>query len=135
MKLSTYINQETGESIQVLESTKQLQSDSDWKKAFVGRILYEVDELANNNMKLLLWLMDNMDRQNRIIEIYKTISEKSGIPLISVKRSMKSLLDSNIIIKVQTGVYMLNPSLIASVSSDKRFNLLTRYKILEKSSE
>lgn len=134
MILQTYVNKETGEILEVIEHSKNFETDSDWKKAFCGRILYEVDELVNNNAKLLLWLFDNMDSQNRIIENYITISKKSNIPLISVRRGMKRLLDKNIIQKVQTGVYMLNPSLIAGVNSDKRANLLVRYNVLRRTS-
>ena len=86
-------------------------------------------------MKFVFWLLDNADRQNRIIGSVAQLAEKSGISFATVGRLLPVLKKADVIRLISPSVYMLNPDIVAAVTSNRRGNLLVQYKALDTNSE
>lgn len=68
---------------------------------------------------------------NRIIGTYEQLSEKTGISYPTISRIIPLLKKADVIRNISPPVYMLNPDLIAAVTSATRVNLLVKYQLLE----
>ncbi|WP_097738767.1 replication/maintenance protein RepL [Escherichia coli] len=124
------VDLETGEQFEAQTIVKTI-GDREFKKLFLGAVLDKIDGFSNAKMKFLLWLSENADQQNRVIGTIKQLSEMSEISFATVARLMPILKDSGILRQQSPSVYMINPDLMASVTSSKRSALLVKYKTVE----
>ncbi|MBF9726170.1 replication/maintenance protein RepL [Escherichia coli] len=124
------VDLETGEQFEAQTIVKTI-GDREFKKLFLGAVLDKLDGFSNAKMKFLVWLLENADRQNRVIGTIKQLSDTSGISFATVARLMPILKDSDILRQQAPSVYMINPDLMASVTSSKRGALLVKYKNLD----
>jgi hypothetical protein len=124
----------TGEHFEAQTIVKTI-GDRDFKKLFLGAVLDKLDGFSNAKMKFLVWVLENADRQNRVIGTFKQFSDESGVSLATVARLMPMLKDSDILRLQSPSVYMINPDLMASVTSTKRGALLVKYKDLDDQSD
>lgn len=120
---------ETGEQFDAQTIIKEV-GDQDFKKMFLGAILEKIDGFSSAKMKFILWILENADRQNRIIGTYEQLSEQAGISIPTIKRLMPILKNSDILRMQTPTVYMINPDLMVSVTTNGRANLLVKYKKL-----
>lgn len=124
----------TGEEFEAQTIVKSV-GDQDFKKIFVSEILDRIDEFSNAKMKFLFWLLNNADKQNRVIGTYAQLSEKSEISVSTIKRVIPALKRADVVREITPSVYMLNPDIVAAVTSNRRGNLLVQYKTLDNDSE
>ncbi len=123
------VDLETGEQFEAQTIVKTI-GDREFKKLFLGAVLDKLDGFSNAKMKFLVWLLENADRQNRVIGTIKQLSDTSGISFATVARLMPILKDSDILRQQAPSVYMINPDLMASVTSSRRGALLVKYNNL-----
>lgn len=116
----------TGEQFEAQTIVKTI-GDKDFKKMFVGAVLDKLDGFSNAKMKFLLWLLDNADRQNRVIGTFRQLSDASGVSFSTVARLIPILKESDVLRLHAPSVYMINPDLVTSVASPKRGALLVKY--------
>ncbi|EFE9925516.1 hypothetical protein CCO90_005455 [Escherichia coli] len=128
------VDLETGEQFEAQTIVKTI-GDREFKKLFLGAVLDKLDGFSNAKMKFLVWLLENADRQNRVIGTIQQLSDTSGISFATVARLMPILKDSDILRQQAPSVYMINPDLMASVTSSKRGALLVKYKNLNDQGE
>lgn len=124
------VDLETGEQFEAQTIVKTI-GDKDFKKMFIGAVLDKLDGFSSAKLKFILWILENADKQNRIIGTYEQLSIQSGISYPTVARLVPILRDSDILRVMSPSVYMINPDLVASVSSNTRSNLLVKYKSIE----
>src|SRR5690606_22325702 len=89
-----WVNQRTGEIMEAQTLEKTLHSsdvDVGFHKLWIGHILSTIDEVGNAKVKVLFWLLQNMDRQNMVKATVRQIAEKSGVGEATVKRLMAAL--------------------------------------------
>ncbi|MDD7883682.1 replication/maintenance protein RepL [Escherichia coli] len=128
------VDLDTGEQFEAQTIVKTV-GDKDFKKLFLGSVLDKLDGFSTAKLKFILWILENADKQNRVIGTFKQLSETSGVSFSTVARLMPMLKEADIL-KVQSpSVYMINPDLMASVSSTKRGSLLVRYKNMDSNFE
>ncbi|EHP9731915.1 replication/maintenance protein RepL [Escherichia coli] len=118
---------ETGEQFEAQTIIKSV-GDKDFKKIFIGAILDKIDAFSTAKLKFILWLIENADKQNRIIGTFKQLSDASGVSFATVARLMPMLREADILRLKSPSVYLINPDLVTSVSSNSRQALLVRYK-------
>lgn len=121
----SYVDQETGEVIEVQQIARS--GDSDFHKIWLSHILDAVDEVGNKKMKILMYLMSNIDYQNRYVGTYQMIADEVGCHKKTVGELMKTLLEQNIISRPQQGVVRVSPDIIFKGSKQKRMNVLLKY--------
>ena len=124
----------TGEEFEAQTIVKSV-GDQDFKKIFLTEVLERIEAFSSAKMKFVFWLLDNADRQNRIIGSVAQLAEKSGISFATVGRLLPVLKKADVIRLISPSVYMLNPDIVAAVTSNRRGNLLVQYKALDTNSE
>ena len=135
IEIERWTNEETGETITVptvngvIQRPDEEEKDSGFDKVWLAHIMTIIDDMGNQKMKVIGWLLKNRDRRNNhIIATQKLIADGANVSTTTVSRVMKSLFESNIISMQGQGVYRLNPDLIFYGKRGKRMNILYRYK-------
>lgn len=124
----------TGEEFEAQTIVKSV-GDSDFKKVFISEILDRLEEFSSSKMKFVFWLLNNVDKQNRIIGTYAQLAEKAQISVSTIKRVIPALKRADVIREITPSVLMLNPDIVAAVTSNRRGNLLVQYKALDSESQ
>lgn len=76
-----------------------------------------------------------LKRNNMIIGTYKNIAKDSGYSTKFIQRVMKKMTDTDVIVRVQNGVHMLNPDILFKGTSPSREyakQQYDQYKLAEK---
>lgn len=123
-----YINARTGE-IEEMQVTSIEDRDFNFYKIWMRNFIATLDIVGNQKTKLCFWLIDHLDRDNKLIGTYRTIADKSGVGLDTVRITMKILLDADFMRKQQNGVYIVNPDVLYKGSRSGRMNVLNQYNI------
>jgi len=127
----TYINQETGEmnEVQVIDIEER---DANFHKIWLSHILNSIDLIGNQKTKLAFWILDNIDSENQLIMTQRKIAKNSGISLYTVSETLKVLMDSNFLQKINSGAYRVNPNVLWKGGKSARMNVLFKYHQDEK---
>ena len=127
----TYINQETGEmnEVQVIDIEER---DTNFHKIWLSHILNSIDLIGNQKTKLAFWILDNIDSENQLIMTQRKIAKNSGISLYTVSETLKVLMDSNFLQKINSGAYRVNPNVLWKGGKSARMNVLFKYHQNEK---
>ena len=132
IKRQTLINKETGEEFEA-STVIQEQYDKDWgfDKVWLGHIMTMIEEIGNQKMKVIGWLIQSRDRRdNRLHLTQEMIAEGSGVSLPTVSRTIQALMEADILKKERNGVYQLNPDFIFYGGRPKRANIMFEYRDL-----
>jgi plasmid pONE430 DNA, complete sequence len=126
-----YIDQETGEmnEVQVIDIEKR---DANFHKIWLSHILNSIDLIGNQKTKLAFWILDNIDSENQLIMTQRKIAKNSGISLYTVSETLKVLMDSNFLQKINSGAYRVNPNVLWKGGKSARMNILFKYHQNEK---
>lgn len=125
----TLVDPETGETypmqINVLE-----ERDFNFHKIWFQHLVQSLDEISNQKLRLAFWIIDNLDRENKLTMTQRQIAEKSGISYQTVSRTMKALQESKppFLVKINSGAYRVNPDVIFKGSHSNRMGVCYEYR-------
>jgi len=57
---------------------------------------------------VLLWLLNNRNKQNRIHTTLDTVAEKCNVTKVTVNRVFQRLYEKEFLVKIRNGEYQLN---------------------------
>ena len=122
-----YVNPYTGEleDFQVISIENH---DFNFHKIWLNHVINSLDLIGNQKTRLAFWIIDNLDRENKLTMTYRQISENSGISLDTVRITMKFLLESNFLERINQGAYRVNPNVIFKGTRSNRLNVLYQYR-------
>lgn len=126
-----YINQDSGE-IEDFQVINIEEIDFNFHKIWLNHIINSLDLIGNQKTRLAFWIVDNLDKENKLTMTYRQISEKSGISYQTVSRTMKSLIESNFLQQINQGAYRINPNIIFKGTRSGRLNVLYQYNSKDK---
>lgn len=126
-----YINATDGtvEDFQVMRIEER---DFNFHKIWLEHIVNSLDLIGNQKTRLAFWIIEHLDKENKLTMTYRQIAEKSGISLDTVRVTMKSLMDSNFIERINQGAYRVNPDVIFKGGKTDRMNVLYQYQNVKK---
>lgn len=126
-----YINNDTGEleNFQVVSIEDR---DFNFHKVWLEHIIQSLDLIGNQKTKLAFWIIDNLDRENKLTMTYRQIAEHSGISYQTVSKTMQALIESNFLQTINRGAYRVNPNVLFKGTKNNRLNVLYQYKETEK---
>lgn len=126
----TYIKQDTGEitDMQVINIEER---DFNFHKIWLEHILTSIDIIGNQKTRLAFWIMNNLDKENRLIMTQRMIAEKTKMSTKTVTETLKALISSNFLQKVQSGVYRVNPNIVFKGGKNQRIDVLLQYRGIE----
>ena len=126
-----YINQDSGE-IEDFQVVNIEERDFNFHKIWLNHIINSLDLIGNQKTRLAFWIVDNLDKENKLTMTYRQISEKSGISYQTVSRTMKSLIENNFLQQINQGAYRINPNIIFKGTRSGRLNVLYQYNSKDK---
>lgn len=129
----TYIKQDTGELAE-MQVVKIEERDANFHKLWLGHILQSIDLIGNQKTKLAFWILDNLDSNNQLIKTQRVIAEETNMSTKTVSTTIKALIESNFLLKINSGAYRVNPDVLFKGGKENRLNVLFQYN-KEKSAE
>jgi len=129
------IDPETGETHEFSVISKSCDSldSKGWRRVIMSDLMEAIEQIGNQKIKVLEFLIDNMDDKNQINLTYTKIQEKTKISRQTIAETFKALKNCNLI-KKHGGLYVLNTTIISAYgSSDKNKYLTIEYNFTNKS--
>lgn len=122
----TYIKQDTGEikEMQVIDIEER---DFNFHKVWLEHIIHSMDLIGNQKTRLAFWIIENLNKENQLVMTQRKIAEKTGISLETVRQTMKALMESDFIVKINSGAYCVNPDKIFKGGKTARMSVLINY--------
>lgn len=125
-----YINKNTGEIIP-MEVISIEERDANFEKLWLGNVIQALDMLGSQKVKVLCYLMEKKNKENRIIGTQRKIAEQTGVSLRIVSQTIKALQQADFLQMEQQGVYQINPNCIFKGGKKERFNVLYQYHSIQ----
>lgn len=122
----TYIKQDTGE-ITEMQIVQIEERDANFHKLWLNHILQTIDLIGNQKTKLAFWIVDHLNRENQLIMTQRKIAEETNTSIKTVNATIKALVDSNFLIKINSGAYRVNPDVLFKGGKSDRLNILLQY--------
>jgi len=126
----TYIDRDTGElnEMQVISIEER---DANFHKIWLGHIIQSLDLIGNKKIKVLNYLMENLNSENMFLEGQREVAESLNISIQTVSRTFRALQESDFMRQPKNGIYQINPNIIFKGGKEKRFNVLLKYQTLD----
>ena len=126
----TYIDRDTGElnEMQVISIEER---DANFHKIWLGHIVQSLDLIGNKKIKVLNYLMENLNSENMFLEGQREVAESLNISIQTVSRTFRALQESDFMRQPKNGIYQINPNIIFKGGKEKRFNVLLKYQTLD----
>ena len=102
-------------------------SDYNFHKIWVMNILQTLDMVGNQKAKLLFWIIQHIDSNNKLVYTYQRMVKESGFSYKTVSGTMKALIDCNFLTRINSGAYMINPNCVFKGTYKNRMNVLIQY--------
>ena len=123
----SYINSQTGELVDFQVIDIREETDANFHKIWLSHILSAFDELGNQKLKVLTYLLENMNKENLIIGTQRALADKIGVSYQTLSLTLKILREGDIIAMPQSGVIRFNPNVIFKGYHSRRMNILYKY--------
>lgn len=122
-----FVNSETGEIVE-LQVQEIAEKDFNFSKVWMRQYLLTMDLIGNQKIRVANWIIDHLDRDNRLICTFRRIADETGISLFTVRETMSALQEANFLKKIQNGAYMVNADIYFKGGHNKRLNVMSIYR-------
>lgn len=121
-----YINARTGEVTEFAVLRMQ-NVDYNFEKIWLYKLLEALDLTGSAKVKVLSWMLEHRDSENRIIATQARIAEGAEVSQRTVNKLIRDMMAESLISSIQSGVYRLNPDLIWRGKNHKRMSILMEF--------
>lgn len=104
--------------------------DFNFHKVWLQHLVNSLDNISNQRLRLAFWIIDNLDRENKLTMTQRAIAEKSGMSYQTVSRTMRALQEGKpaFLVKINSGAYQVNPDVIWKGSHNNRMGICYEYQ-------
>lgn len=125
----TYVNVNTGE-LHEMNVVEVEDRDANFMKLWVSSILSAIDELSNQRMKIVFWLVNEAGKSRNVItKTTRELAEEIGVSRTTVVNTLQ-ILESHDILRRKVGVIFMSPDVVYKGTRGGRLEVLTRYNKL-----
>lgn len=122
-----YTNNETGE-VEVMNVISVEERDFNFHKLWLKNIVDTIDLVGNQKVKLVFWIIEQLDRENKLTYTVRQIQEETKMSLQTISDTLKALMSSNFLKKKHSGCYIVNPDVLFKGTRCGRMNVLIQYQ-------
>ncbi|MED4885476.1 replication/maintenance protein RepL [Bacillus smithii] len=122
-----YVNPDTGE-VEDFQVISVEERDANFHKLWLGHIISTLDLIGNQKIKVLSFILENLNSENMLLMTLREIADKTEISYKTVADTFKALQESNFLKKVRSGTYQVNPDVIFKGGKNNRLNVLIKYQ-------
>ena len=103
--------------------------DFNFHKLWLQMFINGLDRIANKKMKLAFWIIDHLDKENKLVYTFRRMAEETGLSIDTIIRTMKELQngDPPFLKKLQSGVYVVNPDVLYKGSHQNRMGVIYQF--------
>lgn len=117
--------------IDYIKKTTDRRLKGGWKRVYLGDFLEILLEIGNTKIKVLEFVLNNVDSNNKLTMSVLQVSNKVGISYKTTHETFKRLAEKGLIKKIGTA-WVVMPSFVSTFGSDaKNARLLTEYSDAE----
>lgn len=131
--IKTLVDPETGEKYPM--QINQIEDrDFDFTKVWMKNLIYSLEPLGTQKIKVAFWIMDQLDKENQLIMTQRQIAEKSGVSLKTVSTTIKMLCagDMPLLQRINGGgAYRVNPAVMYKGSHQTRMGIAFQFMTTE----
>lgn len=122
------IDRETGEEIPMQEMQIE-DRDFNFHKVWLEHLLSGFDCIANKKLKLALWIINNLDKENKLVMTQRRIADETRMSYKTVTDTMRALqrCDPPFLVKINSGAYRVNPDVVWKGSHNNRMGVIYNY--------
>lgn len=125
--VSTWVNQETGETITTTDIHKKT-SRQGFMITYLSSFVELMDILGTKKFQIVKYILENMERSNNSLIITTTeLATKTKTSRKTVSETLKLMQESGLIER-RTGAIMINPKLVHQGTNQKEKYLLTKFE-------
>ena len=106
--------------------------DFNFTKIWLNSLLSDLELIGNQKMKVANHIFENLNKENQYIGTQRQISERINVSLPVINETLKILMSADLIRKVSSGVYMVNPDKLFKGTHNSRLNVLKQYSTEER---
>lgn len=122
-----WINKRTGEIRTVDEFERNTGRTEKFMITYLAEIISLIDKLGNQKMKVVKYILANMDKSNNtLITTTRELAKNSKVGFNTVIETLK-ILDTAGIIQRRTGSIMINPRLVNNKRASGEATMMVRY--------
>src|SRR5699024_1954381 len=121
-----FIDASTGEK-ETMQVTNIEERDANFHKIWLGHMLESLDMIGNQKIRVAMFIMENINKENELTMTCRLIAEKTNTSLPRVSEAMKALPDRNLLSKIRTGYYRVNPDVIFKGGRNDPMHVVLRY--------
>src|SRR5699024_8836524 len=85
-----YIDDSTGEK-KTMQVTNIEEREATYHEIWHGQMLESLDMIGNQKIRVAMFIMENINKENELIMTYRVIAEKTNTSLHTVSETMKAL--------------------------------------------
>lgn len=123
-----FCDMETGEIIP-MQMVQVEDRDFNFHKVWLQNLVMSLEGISNQRLKLAFWILEHLDKENKLVMTQRAIAEGSGMSLATVVRTMKALQEGKpaFLQKINSGAYRVNPQVIWKGSYSNRMGVCFSY--------
>ncbi len=121
-----FIDEDTGEVIP-FAITMMEDKDFDFHKVWLQNLITTMSGITNRKMELAFWIIAHLNKENQLIYNQKQMAELTGLSKDTVTKTISALIESNFLIKLRSGCYMVNPDVMYKGSHRSRMGIVFDY--------
>src|SRR5699024_4619514 len=91
-----FIDASTGEK-ETMQVTNIEERDANFHKIWLGHMLESLDMIGNQKIRVAMFIMENINKENELIMTYRVIAEKTNKSLQNTTKKMKQEKKNNTI--------------------------------------
>src|SRR5699024_7333424 len=88
---------------ETMQVTNIEERDANFHKIWLGHMLESLDMIGNQKIRVAMFIMENINKENELIMTYRVIAEKTNTSLQTDSETMKALQESNLLRKIRKG--------------------------------
>lgn len=121
---------EDGNAFDVDMTIEAVTTDQGFEKVWLGHLAVLLDLLGSSKIKVLGYLLEKRNYENRIIATQSKMAKELGVSRKTVADTLLALKEADALRMEQYGVYRLNPAIIFRGGHEGRVRLLFEYRTI-----
>ena len=128
-KHRTLYDPETGEVVELEQTFKAVFGYQNFWKFSIVNFIDILDVFNNQQVKVFQYILKNTKASDNLFHgTHRQIAKNVQCSLYTVQNIISSLIKANFFVRIQNGVYLVNPELMVKGNEAKRMKLIEQYQ-------
>ena len=121
-----FIDATTGEIVQ-MQVSKYEERDFNFTKIWMRDFILSLEIIGNKKMDVAFWVIEHINSENMLVGTIRNMANELNVSTQTVQLTLNALIESGLLKRLQSGLYMINPNIVFKGGHQKRLNILHQY--------